>query len=263
MSYHLDSETMDVLPARAGRGFKARIFAQPIVSLQTGLLKRFELLARIRSNSAETDASGVSENEKIYADLERSNAIIAHDLDVFRHAHRVLSTLVTQMPYESLPSLAVNFSPKTLSSEAFAQTLESIAAKDARLLSKIVLEVTERYDFDDLARARNNLLRASHYGMDISQDDVPQGTCAALLHDETRGLVSTIKLVEEGVLSLRQVAGIAFNPSLYKTVREMIETAGDMERARNAGMTFGQGYFFGRPVPLSEALDGWGDPAAR
>ncbi len=251
MTYSFDKvNSFNRLPGRKGRGYEVGVFAQPIVDLSNPNKRHYEVLSRFETSFDDPDAT-----ERIFHDLEQTNEIINHDLDMLRRAHFVLSFLATHLPKGKLPHLSVNLSPKTLSSETFTIALQAILKDYPTVGSHLVAEITERFDFDDPARAAQNIENLYNANIEISQDDVPEGECAGLKYKDTRKFISTIKMIEGGDVFLSSVAGVAFNPKDYRRVLEKIETQEMAERALNDGFHRGQGWYYGRPVEIDRIIN--------
>lgn len=251
MVYKFDKiKSFNRLPGRPGRGYEVGVFAQPIVDLNDSDKRHYEILSRFETSFDDPDAT-----ERIFNDLEQSNEIIDHDIDMLRRAHLILSFLATKLPPNKLPFFSVNLSPKTLSSQTFTVALKAILRDEPHVGPNLVAEITERFDFDDPARAAHNLQDLHDANIEISQDDVPEGECAGLKYAETRKLVSSVKMIEGGEIALTAVAGAAFNPNDYKRVLEKIETADMAKKAIDQGFHRGQGWHFGRPVAIDEIVN--------
>ena len=251
MVYNFDKiKSFNRLPGRPGRGYEVGVFAQPIVDLINKNKKQFEILSRF-----ETGNDDPNETERIFNKLEQTNEIIDHDIDMLRRAHVVLSFLATKIPMKDLPYFSVNLSPKTLSSNKFTVALKAILKDEPNVGPWLIAEITERFDFDDPARAAHNIQDLHEAHIEISQDDVPEGECAGLKYKETRQFVSTVKMIEGGDIHLTSIAGLAFNPSDYKRVLEKIETEEMAMRAVKDGFEKGQGWHFGRPIELDSVVN--------
>lgn len=251
MAYSFEKiRSFNRLPGRPGRGYEVGVYAQPIVDLKNPDRKQYEILSRFETSFDDPNAT-----ERIFNELETTNEIIDHDIDMLRRAHLVLSFLATKIPKDKLPYLSVNLSPKTLSSHTFTLALKSILRDEPFVGPYLIAEITERYDFDDPARAAHNLQDLHDAHIEISQDDVPEGECAGLKHLTTRGLITSVKMIEGGELQLTAIAGQAFNPMDYKRVLEKIETVEMAEKAMEQGFDKGQGWHFGRPVEIDSIVN--------
>ncbi len=251
MAYDFDKiKSFSRLPGRDGRGYDVGVFAQPIVDLNDPDKKHYEILSRFEISFDDPDAT-----ERIFHQLEQSNEIINHDIDMLRRAHVVLSFLEKKLPINKLPYLSVNLSPKTLSSQTFTVALQAILRDDPAVGAHLVAEITERFDFDDPARAAHNMKNLHDAHIEISQDDVPEGVCAGLKYETTRQFISTIKMLEGGELILSSIIGKSFDPNDYNRVLEKIETEEMAVSALKNGFHRGQGWHFGRPVEIDVIIN--------
>jgi EAL domain-containing protein (putative c-di-GMP-specific phosphodiesterase class I) len=164
---------------------------------------------------------------------------------------------------EQVPGyVAINFSPETLMGERCRELLADLPAE------RVLLELSEHEpveDYDGLAAALEPLRAA---GMRLAIDDVGSGF-SSLRH---------IVLTAPDVIKLDRsiVAGISTDRVLQTLVRSMvdlgrsvgarsvaegIETAEDALALCEAGVDYGQGWFFGRPGPAEDLRDRYDLPA--
>jgi EAL domain-containing protein (putative c-di-GMP-specific phosphodiesterase class I) len=173
-----------------------------------------------------------------------------------------LELLAAQRAVEYLPSvsgyLSINFSPETLLDERCRQLLEGTPHE------RIIVELSEHdpvRDYEALA-AMLSPLRQS--GMRLAIDDVGVGF-SSLRHI----VVSAPDLIK---LDLSIVTGVATDQVLRTLARSLaefghevgalvvaegVETQEDAIALRDAGVDFGQGWYFGRPGPVDQLTDAY------
>ena len=214
---------------------------QPIVRLEDGAVEGFEALTRFTDGTrpdlrfAEADLAGVG------VDLEIATLAAA-----VRGASVLPATAY----------LSLNVSPE------LACHPSGVAAALAGVDREIVLEVTEHAAVADYADLRNVL---SGFGdhVRIAVDDAGAGF-AGLQHileigpDLVKLDIGLVRGVNQDPARRALIGGmVAFARDTVTTiVAEGIETAAEAETLRDLGVTFGQGYYFGRPAPATFGTPG-------
>lgn len=214
------------------------VVLQPIVALHDGDRVGAEALSRFPLEW------GMPPNE-VFAEAESIDLGIELELLAARRAVEYLSNISGY--------LSVNFSPETLLDERCRELLNELPAR------RIVIELSEHDPVEDyvVLAAALSPLRAK--GMRLAIDDVGVGF-SSLRHI----VVSTPDLIK---LDLSIVAGIA-NDQVLRTlarsladfghevgaavIAEGVETKDDAVALREAGVDYGQGWFFGRPGTVDQ-----------
>jgi EAL domain-containing protein (putative c-di-GMP-specific phosphodiesterase class I) len=167
------------------------------------------------------------------------------------------------MPVEQL--LTLNVSPRTVEAPHFsAEGLLVILARYGIAPERVVIELTEREQVEDIARLQANLSAVQRAGMRIAADDVGAGNAGLRLLSQLRFDIVKIdlSLVQEGserdssravLRSLRDLAS-RWGASV---IAEGIETVSQLRTVRELGLSAGQGYLLGRPVsdPIQTTVD--------
>jgi diguanylate cyclase (GGDEF)-like protein/PAS domain S-box-containing protein len=215
--------------------------AQPIVDLDTGRTVGYEALAR--GNDGRLPA-------ELFAAAAASGDVAALDWECRRAALRGALDAGLAAPL----TLFVNAEPSTLLSTAppdFAALVEQ-----ARAELPLMLEITERDLAGRPADLLASLMKARRQGWGIAVDDVGAvDTSLALLPVLRPDVIKLdLRLVQQRTTS--EVAAVV-SAVLAESERsgavllaEGIETEQQAELALALGARLGQGYFFGRPVPL-------------
>jgi len=223
-------------------GDALRVAFQPIVEItDAGGIMAFEALMRVRGEWA---GGGPAELFEYAARLGRLRELNLHTLA------RAIEAAAS-LPEEA--SVFLNVDPLAFCPE-LPRVLEAAAARAGVALTRIVLEVTERSDFDDPQRVIPlfHALRAK--GIRFALDDHGSAYSHLALIDEIRP--SFIKIsttfgtrLEDDDTHRRIVAHMASMSRDFgcKTVLEGIESAETAVAARRLGIDFAQGFHFGRP----------------
>lgn len=163
----------------------------------------------------------------------------------------------------SAPALfmTVNLSARQLEDPellpALARHAERLRGRDCRLK----LEVTESLMIGNVVLMQALIDSVRALGMHVVLDDFGTGYCSlSYLHlfqvhtmKLDRSFVRGMAVSEASRKIVQGVVGIAHALGLDVVV-EGVETADQAEQARMLSIDYAQGYFFGRPVPLADAL---------
>lgn len=240
----------DLVPAL--RRQEIELYYQPIVDLKTGLDSGFEVLSRwlhplhgIISPELFVD---VAEQRQVVQKLDRY--VVANAI---QDAHHYLTA------DGELPRLSVNVSALSLT-ESLAPYLAKTLSDLEFPASKLYIEVTETTSIADLERTSQTLHQLDEMGVTISLDDFGTGfSSLTYLHQLPIGSLKvdrsfvndllTSRKAYELVRSIIQVSKALALP----VVAEGIEVPEQRAALLALGAEFGQGYYFGRPVPAAEA----------
>ena len=211
---------------------------QPIVALDTRAVHHFEALARF-GGSGPTALIGMA---------EQLGLIEALDLAV---AEKALMKM--RQPGAGLLKVAINISGASLADDGYVDALLRMTSAATELRRRLIVEVTETAALSDIEAADRRLTALRGAGIKVCIDDFGSGSAG---FDYLRRMsVDTVKI--DGSL----VAGVCEDPrgravirtlvelseSLgLSTIAEHIETEAEAEAVSALGVTFGQGYLFGR-----------------
>jgi EAL domain-containing protein (putative c-di-GMP-specific phosphodiesterase class I) len=219
---------------------------QPIVRMADQTPHHFEALVRLGPDLPPGEAIGFA---------ERIGLIEAFDLAIFDQ--------VTEVLYRHRDiSVAVNLSGRSLESTAFAASLEGALNRHTTLAGRLLFEVTETAEIRRLEQVNSVVQRLRAAGFHVCLDDFGSG--ANSFHYLRALSVDMVKI--DGVYirnALKEPTDRAFLRAMVglcrdlgvATVAEMIETEEQAALIRELGVTFGQGYLFGRPSPEADAFD--------
>ncbi len=234
---------------------------QPQVALATGALIGIEALARW------TDPKlGEVPPDRFIPLAERSGLIGALTLHVLRES---LAAVIRLRRLHPGVTVSVNISPVLLDDPALPDQVASLLA-DAKLApSALVVEVTEGLPFTNPSRAGDVLAALRAQGIGCAMDDFGTGyaTLPALLRMPftelkiDRSFVARAADLPEAGRLVR--ATIRLSQALgLRVVAEGIETEAVEHLLREAGCDAGQGFRYGRPMPMEALLERWSGNAA-
>jgi diguanylate cyclase (GGDEF)-like protein len=240
------------------------LFYQPIVSLQNGALTGFEALIRWKHPQR-----GLISPDEFIPLAEENGAILPIGAWVIDEACRQAASWRDVFPGREPVSISVNLSAKQFSNgvDLLDQIARSLTAfgLDAHFLC---VEITESAIMRNPELATVTLLELRRLGIGVHLDDF--GTGYSSLGYLQRFPIDTLKIDRSFVSSpaspgvrnpeiLQTIASLAKSLAL-ETTAEGIETIEQLECLRSLGATYGQGYYFSRPLGAHDAgalIDGW------
>lgn len=232
-----------------------RLCYQPIVDLATGKLVAFESLARWRGD----DGTEYSPNDFIPV-AEESGLIVPLGRWAIQEAAATLAGWDARLGGDCAIKLAVNLSAIQLQRDTIAPVVQ--AALDCNGLSgqRFTLELTESALVSDPDRIATIMHALKALGTTIAMDDF--GTGYSNLAYLQKLPIDVLKIdrsfvtgmladrdkiaIVRAILSLAQALGM-------QTTAEGIETTELSQTLAALGCTFGQGYFYARPLEADAA----------
>ncbi|OYY91098.1 MAG: diguanylate cyclase [Sphingomonas sp. 28-66-16] len=223
---------------------------QPVVSAETGRLTGFEALLRWQS-----PVFGAVSPVK-FIPLAEDTRLIAPI------GEWVLRTACAEAARWPDPvRVAVNVSPQQLHNPQFVTIVASALANSGLSAERLELEVTESVFMSEGTCATKVLEKILDLGVKLSLDDF--GTGYSSLGYLSRTRFSSIKIdrsfvqgaskkVPEAIAIIRAVVALAQSLGMATTA-EGVETEDEHHMVRDLGCTKVQGYYFGRPLPVTEA----------
>jgi diguanylate cyclase (GGDEF)-like protein len=233
-----------------------RLEAQPIVPLNGAAPHpKFELLLRM------TDEAGNSvPPDKFLSAAERYQLAPAIDRWVVR---RVIETLRPFAPrlQQLHACFAVNISGQSLGDADFAVFMEGTLREAGLPLELLSFEVTETAAVANIVRAEALIRRLRELGCAVALDDFGRGL-SSLTYLKTLP-VNYLKIdgsfVRDVVADERSHAMLSAIVQLARamgleTVAECVESDAIRQAIQALGVSYGQGFSIGRPVPLDKVL---------
>lgn len=218
------------------RGFT--LHYQPIVALDTGVVHHFEALARFGRN-------GPGQTIQMAEELA---LIEGFDLAVAEKAVQRL-----RQPGSGLMKIAINVSGASLAGDAYVQQLLRLTAAVPEVRNRLIVEVTESAALADIEAANRRLGALRSTGIKLCIDDFGAGAAS---FDYVHGLsVDAVKIDGKFVQGLENdprartlIAHLVEMCSSLelKTIAEFVETQACVDVLREIGVTYGQGWFFGK-----------------
>jgi diguanylate cyclase (GGDEF)-like protein len=217
---------------------------QPIYSMTTGEPIGYEGLVRPAEGAPFADASA------LFAAAETADRTVELDLACLE----IVAAGIKLPNAETYVS--VNLSPRTLESSLFHPgELKAIFHRNGIPLERVVLELTEREQVEDLQQLRKNVEACRRAGMRLAADDVGAGNAGLRLLSEIHFDIVKIDLSlvqggtmhdpSHGVLRALQELATRWQASI---VAEGVETAAQLAVVRSLGISAGQGYLLARPA---------------
>jgi diguanylate cyclase (GGDEF)-like protein/PAS domain S-box-containing protein len=153
--------------------------------------------------------------------------------------------------------VAVNVSPSQLSRAGVAAEVTRVLAETGLAPERLHLEVTENALITASATLADELRQISELGVRVALDDFGTGySSLSLLRQFPVDLVKIDRSFIESVLTdrsayaiVKAVLGMCRDMGL-PTVAEGIESQAQLDLLTSLGCSHGQGYLFGKPVPL-------------
>jgi diguanylate cyclase (GGDEF)-like protein len=222
---------------------------QPIVALDSGETIGVEALVRWRH-----PIRGLTHPDEFIGLAEENGTILALGRWVLAEACRTVMALRAAGAAEHF-LLSVNVSPLQLQRVDIVEEIEAVLVETGFDPADLVLELTETAMFRDTATTITRLQAIRALGIRIAVDDF--GTGYSSLGYLRRFPVDFLKIARDFVVSGEADpetwafahAIVALGQTLgLRIVAEGIEEPGQLERLRDLGCEFGQGFLFARPV---------------
>ena len=219
-------------------------FFQPLISLDTGELNGFEVLARWRSPTR-----GIVEPADFIEIAEQSGQIGALSMRVMEKA------LIEARDWPTDLKLAVNVSPIQFRDPRLAERIVKLLAETGFPARRLEVEITESSLLEDREQALTIVQSLRNNGITIALDDFGTGYASlsqlhSLPFDRIKIDRSFINALGDNEQSAAIVATItALGKSLNVPITaEGVETPAARERLAALGCSDAQGWHFGRAV---------------
>lgn len=231
---------------------KFDVALQPIVDLANGDVHHFEALARF-------DSSFYSGSPFEFMCFAEDVGVI-HEFDLAM-TMKVVSLLkrVRRIGFDT--NIAVNISGRSIQSPAFLRHFFRILEDCADVRHQLSFELTESSQIDDLETTNRILSRIRDFGHKVALDDFGAGA-AGLQYLR----VLKVDYVKIDGIYVRKALEDSENRAFLKSISDLcsglgIETIGecievDMQEQflSSIGVGYGQGWLYGKPLPVDEAL---------
>lgn len=231
------------------------LYYQPIVDLKDGRLAGFEAL--VRWNHPELGLLMPDEFLPLAAERGLLGEI---DTWVLREAAGQLACWLAAHPRHASLIMHVNSSRETVLTPAYRDAVKQAIAEFELPVNALEIEITEHILLTDTEAAEEQLASLKRLGVRLSVDDFGTGYSSLnLLHalpidtvKTDRSLLTSSMLEAKGNHILATIATLSDALGLG-VVAEGIETEEQMQRLRQLGFTYGQGFLFSKARSIGAA----------
>lgn len=232
------------------------VYYQPIVSLATGYISGFEALVRWNHPTR-----GLVSPSEFIPVAEETGSIVPIGEWVFQSACQQLRTWQHQGLTVEGTTMSVNLSVKQFSQPSLIDRIDTIISATELDGNCLKLEITESAIMDNSEAATAILEQLRSRQIQLSIDDFGTGySSLSYLHrfpvdhlKIDRSFVSRIEVpADENLEILRAIVTLSHNLGMT-VIAEGIETAQQLEKLRELGCDYGQGYFFSKPLDSQSA----------
>lgn len=248
----LDSEVADAV-----KNNKFFMHFQPIVDLSSGRITGAEGLLRFREKSGKVLPAG----EFIEA-LIRTTTLHLIDEEVVNSFLLTSGSIIQPLLQKGLFRFSFNISPGILADVGYADRILDQIQKGRAKPTSFKLEILEEGLMPTNGTVRENIAVLTRAGVQIAVDDFGMGYSNLLRLSNLA--IHELKIPRQllaGILSgdprLRAVlsTAIGIGKSLgLSIVAEGIEEKKEAEYLREVGCQYGQGYYFGKAMPLEDLV---------
>lgn len=216
---------------------------QPIVDLRSGRILGFEGLIRPDPHGPLPDTG------RLFAAAAAAGRTVDLDLACLE----VVVNAASAIGPDRL--LTINLSPRTLEVKDFdAAWLLSGLVRNGISPSRVIIELTEREEVDDLGRLQQTFNLLQQYGLRLAADDVGAGNAGLRLLSQVQFDIMKIDLalVQSGAhrhsarVVLESLRDLALSQNA-RMIAEGVETARQLHVIREMEIGAAQGFLLGRP----------------
>ncbi len=223
---------------------------QPIVDLRNGRVAGSEGLIRPLPDS------GFANPSELFTAAELAGRTVELDLACLE----IVVAGAAKMSADSI--LTLNMSPRTLEADDFsAGQLVALVRKAGMEPSRVVLELTEREQIEEMERLRRNVAACRSAGFRLAADDVGAGNAGLRLLSQVQFDIVKIdlSLVQDGAVHETSTSVVVALQDLARrwgasVIAEGIETAAQLRVVRDLEIAAGQGYLLGRPCSADDLI---------
>ncbi|MDX2100606.1 MAG: EAL domain-containing protein [Leptolyngbyaceae cyanobacterium bins.59] len=231
---------------------------QPIVALDTGRLIGLEALIRWQHPT-----QGLKSPGDFIAIAEETGLITALDCWALQQACEQVAVWHNNFPDFATLKVSVNLSAQDLRRLNLLEEIDRILTQTQISGDCLALEITESMLIEDIEATIHLLNQLKARGIQISIDDFGTGySSLSYLHrlpvDNLKVDRSFVHEIQTGKRNHQIVETIVAlsNQLELDTIAEGIETPEQLDRLRDLGYKFGQGYLFSQPL-TPEAVEAW------
>jgi len=223
-------------------------YYQPIIDIRNGKLLGAEVLVRWRKSDGTIVTPGafipLVESSGVILDLTRS---------LMRQVCREVGTAVGARPHMYV---TFNIAPRHFTDSVVLNDVGSIFEGSPLRLSQIVLEITERFEIENLNATRRVIAALQGLGCRVALDDVGTGHSGLSyilklgvdIIKIDRLFVEAIKTEHQAQAIVETLVTLSRNLRM-QIVAEGVERIDQVECLREHGITAAQGFLFAPPLP--------------
>jgi EAL domain-containing protein (putative c-di-GMP-specific phosphodiesterase class I) len=235
---------------RTIREHRIQIAFQPIVVLENGQIHHYEALSRLADGSSATLTIAAAEQAALAPEFD----LMAVE-ETLRHVARVARGREV--------AVSINLSGRSIESPDFIRALEDVLGRFRFRPEDILFEITETAAIGDLGRATELAAKLRARGHPLCIDDL--GTGAASFQYLSAFSIDFAKIdgryVRHAATDFRDKAFLVAMVNLCRdlgvpVIAEGIEVAAQGKACQEIGVTLGQGFYYGKPMPMGEAPGG-------
>ncbi len=237
---------------------KIDVFYQPIVDTKTWDVAKFEALCRFK------DSNGRMMNTQEMVSVAEDLELVAElDWCVGRRSIEDLARI--HQRFGSTLGMTINRSLNTkLGADQVLKSAERMIIELSDTPELITLELTESAYFDSESSQESLIKNIRDHGVSVAIDDFGTGyssftylsDCNFDLLKIDREFITDIKVGTHKYHIVKSITDLSHTLSI-KVVAEGVETRQELEVLCGIGVDYIQGYFFSKPLPLSELEHAW------
>ncbi|MCQ2537305.1 MAG: EAL domain-containing protein [Lachnospiraceae bacterium] len=227
------------------------VFLQPQVDLASGELSGAEALVRWRKPDGTLGFP-----DDFIPLLEKSGKIVNLDYYVFESVLRLLRRW--RQENKKMVPISVNFSRKHIKNDVFVPYITRQTEHHSIDKKYVEIEITESAFVDDQVALRKVMSEVREAGFRLAVDDFGKGYSSLSMINEVPAEV--IKIDKEFLKNYEEESQKAMLNNVIRLIKDAAKTVvceGIEEEAQarflaQAGCDIGQGYWFGRPMPIED-----------
>ncbi|MDR3438875.1 EAL domain-containing protein [Telmatospirillum sp.] len=235
-------------------------YLQPIVDMVSGRWLGFEALARWQ-----TPDDGVKLPVEFLPLAERTGLVQRIDLCIALRA----MTELHPVGGHPCPYLNINFSAWHFKEERLLPAVRDLLEQSHLEPERLRIELTESQMLDNSDQALEIMSELQALGVKLALDDFGTGySSLSVLHQMPfqilkidRSLVSGVLVESRQRYVLRNLVALAADLDM-EIVTEGVEDEATAIALRSLGCLAGQGYLYGRPMPIEDAIAAWQEQEA-
>ena len=238
-----------------GDGESFRVYYQPVVSLETGLLSGFEALVRMRR----PDGSMVPPIDFIPL-AEQTGLIVGIGSWVLTEACRQMRAWQQRYPDHPPLQISVNLAGRQFTEPDLVEQIAAVLAETGLDTASLKLEVTETVLMEHVDAATVVLEKLEDMGIKLLMDDFGTGfSSLSYLH---RFPIDTLKIdgsfvgrmeVDRKSADIIETIVTLAHTLNMDIIAEGVENTRQLELLRALKVEYGQGYHFGKPLDAEAA----------